>query len=165
MQDADSASAIVLEIQNKLRRIIKTLDSTSSSHQHAVRIINSRIRLLDRLYASLYLDGTAKHLADVELSLDSDNGDLLDFGGRRHTIGLLTCKACATGIASDSPFPKRLIRLCGICHKGACHSTVQVTTKDGKPISSGSTLVPEDTVATVLYQCEKCGNQTTEVVN
>ena len=167
MQTESDAIASVAAITAKLKRIathISCLDSAAK--QHATRIINSRSRLLTRILVFLYSepDSPLKAKAKLELDLNLDNGDILRLGSRYHTIGVLTCGACAMG-TSDSLAPQRLIRLCKSCHKGLQHSSVQVTSKDGELISTGSIVVPEDVVCTVLYLCDYCHKKDEEKIN
>ena len=63
--------------------------------QHAVRILSSRIRLLNRLWIASYGDQHDRLRARVELSIKNrDRGDIIQIGEKNHSVGRLDCRAC-----------------------------------------------------------------------
>ena len=119
--------AIVNQIVGKLERAIQkgivnhavggylTVDE-----QHAVRILRSRIRLLQRIWCSQYGSGSQQAIAQIELSLKrQDDGTLITLGNRKHSVGRLSCTACENTYESGLPQP--LTRLCTSCNGGVQH--------------------------------------------
>src|SRR5216684_1643209 len=90
-------------ITAKLKRCIDSLKVHVTAEgrlddfdQHAARILESRIRLLERLFSVLYGTKEEKDRADTELLrvAKPDNGTLIQLGEKRHGQGRLDCRCC-----------------------------------------------------------------------
>jgi hypothetical protein len=137
--------------------------------QWAVRILESRVRTLERHYLSRWGTEREQRQARIELSLRTpDTGQLWDLGERRHTVGRLDCRACCCNYTTG--YPVTVIRLCPSCGLGLQH-TFEVP--EGVP-TEGESLGMEPTggqgqemaaqgqrVTRVVryYQCENCGKR------
>lgn len=129
-------SASVAVIHSKLDRIrtyiIKTYivnGKLDAEHQHAVRVIDSRSRLLKRLLLLRIRPETSDEYkaAAVEMKMArQDSGDIFLWVLKNHAYGRLGCSGCeydykqVPGIA----FPVKVIlsKECPQCQKGVMHS-------------------------------------------
>jgi hypothetical protein len=176
--NAYSAAVTIGVIQRLLDRIVAYLAEThvtpegclSPADQWAVRILESRKRLYDRIYQSQFGEDRARAVALCELSLARpDNGDLMDWAGRRHGVGRLDCRACLVDyVNGDGPVPIRrtLTAVCPHCKGGVLHvasyeipvGNVVITVRGGEtsPVARQGGL--EGILGPVkLYKCDNCG--------
>lgn len=127
--EADDTGASIQAVCKKLDHVIGYLkilgQVTNPNIQHAIRIIQSRKRELHRIWDSRYGGVFAMTKARIELSVAKrDMGQLVVIGEKKHGVGRLDCRACATAIVStvSSLFPMPLSRLCNHCSSGIQHA-------------------------------------------
>lgn len=91
--------------------------------QHAVRILKSRIRLLERLYLVEWGTSIEKDFVFKELNLRKpDDGTLVVMGEKKHSVSRFACRACDTILLDGVPFPVPNTVLCTSCHVGVMHT-------------------------------------------
>lgn len=87
------------------------------SDKHAIRILRSRKRLLERIWISIHGVGEAKEIATKCLHFPMpDDGTLVEYGLRKHGQGRLDCQACDSvgdGVPGSS--------ICEHCGMGVAH--------------------------------------------
>ena len=132
--------------------------------QHAVRILESRQRELDRIINAKYGSGDIQLYAKAELSLvKPDMGDLIVMGGRRHSVGRLDCRAClfeySDVVISAIQQVVYLSRVCTACSQGVQH-VLMVPEKElpmpGLPMPESEPDKAEDLIVEA-YWCDVCG--------
>lgn len=144
--------------------------------QWALRILQSRERLLKRIFLANWGHGEEQRRAEIELHLQRrDNGDVLRWTGKIHGVGRFGCRACESvpvrgdeGIFMQVP----LGRLCRACNGGIQHC-MDWAIGDGAVSEAfsdvgGVTVVPGPEIAQEsnesdggafyrLYLCDNCG--------
>src|ERR1017187_1132029 len=123
--EADKVRSILsLKLENAIFKGVQTHEVNgrlSPADQHAVRILRSRIRLINRLYDVQYGEEPRKSNAQIELSLKrQDDGSIVTLFDKNHGVGRLDCKACACDYSNG--FPKSLAKLCTSCKYGVMHA-------------------------------------------
>jgi len=121
----------------------------SPDEQHAVRVLRSRQRLIDRQWLAVYGKDPARTIASLELSfLKPDDGTIFKFGEKMHAQGRLSCKACATWSDGVSPIPVPACKVCQYCKRGVEHAIniQEITASDDQGIhlaGDTTTTMPE----------------------
>lgn len=125
------------------------------AYQHAIRILQSRQRLIDREFLATYgPDDQMTAIAKLELSLiRQDDGTLFKLGTYQHQQGRLFCKACDTDDDGKGN-PILLARLCPACHKGIQH--VYTSLKEADVAAFGVNENESQPYARV-FTCDACG--------
>ena len=173
MQDIQKSAArtSVDSLTQKLTRCIDALKvhvtaegRLDDADQHAVRILESRIRFLERLYNYLYGTEEEKAIANIEMNLvhKRDDGTLVQLGEKKHAQGRMDCRACdreevevVNHMDGDpknnaiSNLERRMIqrtatRLCTRCLSGIQHTYVERTEGqlEGYPAGDGVIIPP-----------------------
>jgi len=136
--EESTLTASVLIISQKLDRarayIIRTYGvegRLDPVYQHAVRVLDSRVR---ELWRALFrntrpADDMDRRKAEIELTVKRrDNGDLFRWYRSNHSYGRLGCAGCAYDYIREERFglPVKVImsRLCPACGQGIQHSIV-----------------------------------------
>jgi len=143
--------------------------------QHAVRLIASRERLINRIYHARYGAGEMARIAKLELRLtNEDRGDIFRWEFKSHTVGWFGCRACDYEYQSFGGLPvqMRLNRLCVHCQDGIQHVTTVEGAKAAKEGLMALTGLPcvyigEEIAQRAsqrdpggfyrVYVCDKCG--------
>lgn len=96
--------------------------------QHAYRVIESRIRMFDRLLTVVTVNPEDPEYtrAKSELRLTpGDNGTLMEWDGRKHRQGSLLCNACLwtpRRYSNRPPDPRvQCCEICVVCSNGVTH--------------------------------------------
>lgn len=129
----EAARTSVDSITSKLTRCIDALKvhvtpegRLDEYDQHAVRILQSRIRFLERLFNYLYGTEAEKTTANIEMNLVArrDDGTVVQIGEKKHGQGRMDCRACDTEeIKIDGRAVQRIAtRLCVNCLQGIQHT-------------------------------------------
>jgi hypothetical protein len=133
--EAQTARASVDAITAKLKRCIEPLKQhvtpegrLDDGDQYAMRVLESRIRLLERMWAFLHGDPKQVERANIELVVHKrDDGTLIQLGEKKHGVGRLDCRACdneeieINGVKVQQSASK----LCTICQAGIMHCYTQ----------------------------------------
>ena len=120
--------AVCQTLDNACRHLAQQRPYTEAD-QRATRLLNSRKRLLWRLFDYRYATGAANARATQELNLPTpDTGELIEFYGRHHVRGWLGCRACEQD-SGDAQFPVSQARLCQVCRQGIQHACLLVTAR------------------------------------
>ena len=143
--EADKVRSILsLKLENAIFKGVQTHEVSgrlSPADQHAVRILRSRIRLINRLYDSQYGEEPKKSNAQIELSLKKqDDGSIVNYFAKNHGVGRLDCKACACNY--DGGFPKSLSKLCTACKSGIMHACAVLSSDPNMAIPSQPVVAP-----------------------
>lgn len=130
MNPAMGAKVIIERVGGQLLHAIEHLTThvqldgrLAPDDQHAVRIIQSRIRLLYRLYNLKHGNPQDKHAAQIEMRVaKQDNGTLVSLGEKQHAQGRLDCRACDTEEKVEgSGVLTPACTLCPVCQQGIQH--------------------------------------------
>lgn len=176
--DQELLQVSVVIITDKLRRIRETLVSrVEQGHlhpdfQYAVRIVESRIREMQRIYyIKTRPEGDSiRDRALQELSLKTrDKGELRRWGLKNHSIGRLDCPGCEYTygtLLSNGPLASHktiLSLVCVHCGVGVMHSRIvesndeaaqAIDVWENQPL--GTAEVAGIDVEALLYACEAC---------
>lgn len=130
MTDEETLRTACELVKQKLTRSIKALAKHYAVDgrlppdiQYAVRILESRQRLWDRIYLKQYGPPALRAMAEQELNLNRDNGELIALGNKKHGVGRLNCRACDYDYDNSGPFPVAIPQstVCPTCQKGVKH--------------------------------------------
>ena len=123
-----SVDAIILKLNRCIEKGPKTHITPEGrlddADQYAVRILSSRIRLLNRLWIASYGDQHERMRARTELSIKNrDAGDIMKIGEKNHSIGRLDCRACDLEEVAVNGVTIRqsAARLCTRCNQAIQH--------------------------------------------
>lgn len=141
MDQKEVAKKTIDAICGKLQRAVEALQRHEvggrlvEADQHAVRILESRQRLLERLFLFVHGLDAEKDIAKVELMVRrNDDGSLIQLGEKKHGVGRLECRACDR--AEDG---SREAKLCPTCRSGIQHVfTTRIDGADGVEIEGGN---------------------------
>ena len=152
-------------VLQKLTRIIKAIVTSAGGihlltpdQQYAVRILQSRKRAWGREYDVLYSPITKmRERAQIEIHLDSDKGELLDFCHNKHGKGRLDCQACDFEYVDLNGFPMQesMAQVCPHCRAGILHVKTLGEWPKGTKVENGASEVKPDFYR--HYLCDKCG--------
>jgi hypothetical protein len=169
-------------IKHKLKRVIfslithtETNGRLSKENQHAVRILESRMRAFDREWNARFGDLVSKMRAEVELQCNSDTGELIQLGEKWHGKGRLDCRACdveyelLTGTQIPSIIP--LSSKCLYCKRGITHVFTR-RDEGGYPylpstpqqLAISGQNQPNEVATVRVYQCDACTKLKLEVI-
>lgn len=153
----EAARTSVDSITGKLTRCIAALKvhvtgegRLDDADQHAVRILESRIRFLERLFRYLYGTPGEKVIAEIELSLvKRDDGTLVQLGEKNHGQGRMDCRACDREeiVVNGQAMQRTATRLCENCQAGIQHTYVDRMDPNTSLIEHGvGVSIPEGVV-------------------
>lgn len=173
----------IQKINAKLKRVIRYLAYSritpggrlDPTDQRAVRLIESRQRLLEREWYARFGNDVQRERARIELQVDRDRGDLIHLAGRNHGVGRLDCRACDVEVepAAGELGVGRLVskaRLCGYCHKGILHVYSVAEDLGPSPSTGEGALMPlrgdlpgKNVIIRTFHECDGCRKWTQEV--
>jgi hypothetical protein len=131
-----AARSSVDTVTQKLNRCIEPLKKhvtlegrLDEGDQYAIRVLNSRIRFLERLFNFLHGTPRQKERAEIELLKvrKRDDGQLIQLGEKNHSVGRLDCKACDwQEVDIDGTITRESAgRLCTSCGAGIQHVYIE----------------------------------------
>lgn len=149
----DKINAEMAKPHNKRQAISRS--ALIQSYQYAVRILQSRQRLIDREFLAAFgPDDPMTQAAKLELSVSKlDDGTLFKVGTYQHQQGRLFCKACDTDDDGNGN-PILLARLCPSCHKGIQHVYTSLKEADSDEVGGND---PNSATFVRVFVCDACG--------
>ncbi len=151
-----AARTSVDSLTDKLDRCIHALKvhvtgegRLDDADQHAVRILESRKRFLERLFNYLYGTPQEKAVAEIEMIVNKrDDGTLVKLGEKQHAQGRMDCRACDREevTVNGQTIQQTATRLCVNCKAGIQHTYVERMDPDTSLIEHGVGIVIPDVV-------------------
>jgi hypothetical protein len=168
---AEAEYKTITFIKRYLERVIAYIARTHSVEgrlpeewQYAVRMLRSRQRQIDREYAMRYGTEQQKIRAHTELSINKDDGSLVQLGQKKHSRGWLGCRACDIDASMQSK-----ARLCLSCKHGVQHAYNVFQTPEGQVLPSNDEVIdlrgnagPVTGIRIYVWECDNCSHRTTE---